>query len=98
YRACKSLFDTRSGYGGTRAQGWIQLHQHCPAACGSLFLELLFPRRISRWPRRRAGPDDPCSLCELEIRQGMGDVEKTGKITGLISKTSDRKNHLGRAF
>ena len=40
-----------------------------------IYLGIFFSRGISGWSRRPAGADEPCSIRELEVREGVGEAK-----------------------
>src|SRR5580704_9537148 len=84
YRAHEPLLVLGRGDGRGEGPSPIQREQHRAASTGNLRLQLLLPSRLPRRPRRAAAAPLPCSLCFVEVRQGMGTLARAPRASYLI--------------
>src|SRR5215470_1372973 len=72
YRPHEPLLLARGGDGECATRAPVQPDRHRRSSLGDVRLQLLFPTRVSRWPRRIAAAPLSRGVRVVEIRQGMG--------------------------
>ena len=73
----------------------VQFHQHRRTTAGYLHLQLFFPPRLSRRPRRLAAAPLPCGLRFVEICQGVGTLPQENN-SSAVTMFPLRPPHLPR--